>query len=168
MVIPGVTELTLDDKLSLLNISHRFLSDDIFHFITPQVQPPSIPIVERIRLGDKYNIAEWLRSAYIALLDRSPGDLSAEEAESLGFERVACLYKAKCFMYQERVEKEVGELPMDKGMFWEGSLHRKPLQKKKIEPKFMFSPPSPGPAPVTASKSFTPTSEVVKKFFKLE
>jgi hypothetical protein len=173
VVLPGVNQLTLENKLSLLSISHRFLFDDIFHFVIQQVQSSSIPMAERIRLGDKYNITEWLSSAYVALLDRSSNDLSAEEAEALGFERVVCLYKAKCFMYQERVER-AGELSADD----KGSNSAKP--RIQVQPvnhwqqafipnnatSFTFSQPS--PAPVKSGKTLTPTSEVVKKFFKLK
>jgi hypothetical protein len=72
-------------------------------------------VVERIRLSDKYNIPDWLSSAYAALLNRSPGELSAEEAEVLGSDRVAFLYKAKCSMHQEH-SKKASQSPMNKGI----------------------------------------------------
>jgi hypothetical protein len=61
--------------------------------------------VERVRLGDKYNIDEWISSARTTLLGRSQGTLSAEEAEVLGFKRVAALYEAKCSIYLECLKK---------------------------------------------------------------
>jgi hypothetical protein len=172
MVLPGITELTPENKLSLLSISHRFLFDDIFHFIIRQVHPSSIPMAERIRLGDKYDILEWLSSAYIALLDRSAGDLTGDEARALGSDRVACLYNAKCFMYQERVEK-AGEAATDDKSSKPLPSRNQAQQANVFGQHFYSNTPStfafsPSSTPVKSGKSLTPTSEVVKKFFKLK
>jgi hypothetical protein len=161
-VFPGASQFTQDEKISLLSISHRFLFDDIFHVIKSQVPPTSLSVVTRIHLGDKYDMTEWLSSAYVALLDRSPDDLSAEEAEALGFKRVACLYKAKCFMYQERVPV----VKAGKSSALNPSGWGTPTSFSKTNSGSWAVPQS--PPPVESMKNVTPTLEVARNFFKLK
>ncbi|KAF9453369.1 hypothetical protein P691DRAFT_695060 [Macrolepiota fuliginosa MF-IS2] len=89
-------------NLRLLSISHRFLFDDIFKYVASQLPPQEIPVLERIRLGDKYRVQTWLSSAYEELLSR-PEPLDEEEADALGISRVVCFIRAKEDMHRERL-----------------------------------------------------------------
>jgi hypothetical protein len=92
----------LDEKLDLLSIAHRFAFDEIFDYIRRQIDPGEIPVVNRIRLGDKFSLTEWLDSAFKTILDRNPEEkMSDEEAAALGLGRLVKLFEEKNSMYHK-------------------------------------------------------------------
>lgn len=109
VTLAAVVGLGLEEKLALLSISHRFCFDNIFKYVLREIEPGDIPVLERIRLGDKYRRSSWLSSAYETLLDHDSGRLSMGEANALGLERITALLEAKCFMLQERLQIAEGK-----------------------------------------------------------
>jgi hypothetical protein len=89
-------------NLNLLSISHRYVFEKIFKYAAQQLRPANIPIIERIKLGDKYGLDDWLSSAYQELLDR-PHVLDDQEITILGNSRIIQFLKAKNFMHEERL-----------------------------------------------------------------
>lgn len=144
-----VDKLKLEDKLALLSISHRFLFDKIFECVNNTITPADIAVVERIRLGDKYRLQEWLFSAYESLLNQPAESLSVEEIDTLGSERVACLLKAKCFRYQELLDIAQGKI----------GCSERPSPWAREKRRSINSEPTPGPA-ATSSRV------VVEKYFQ--
>lgn len=147
----GMDALSLDEKLALLSISHRFLFEAIFKYAFGKIEPTDVPIVDRIRLGDKYGHPEWLASAYKSLLDSAPGtSVTDEELQALGPEGTISLFRAKYFMSQERLAIAQKELKRSECKCdckkCTGCLSM--LRAFKV----------PGPTP-------TPTNVVVEKFF---
>lgn len=65
-----------------------------------------IPVVERIRLGDKYDLTPWLTSAYKEILDRTSleSNMRQEEIDVLGLDRVVKILLAKTFMLRESLD----------------------------------------------------------------
>ncbi|XP_006457734.1 hypothetical protein AGABI2DRAFT_114778 [Agaricus bisporus var. bisporus H97] len=95
-----------EDKLALLSIAHRFVFDEIFNYISQRVEHMEIPVVERIRLGDKYDLTPWLTSAYKEILDRTSleSNMRQEEIDVLGLDRVVKIFLAKTFMLRESLD----------------------------------------------------------------
>ncbi|KXN84418.1 hypothetical protein AN958_12628, partial [Leucoagaricus sp. SymC.cos] len=88
--------------LLLLSIAHRFAFDRLFKVTLDEVVVDKVAIIDRIRLGEKYNLCEWLFSAYEALLDRKES-LTRDEADALGPDRVIRFIGARDFMHQDRL-----------------------------------------------------------------
>ncbi len=109
--------------MHLQSISHRFVFDEIFKYATQQLPPSDIPVIERIRLGDKYGLRDWLLSAYQTLLDRAE-PLKAEEADILGTDRVIRFIRAKEEMHQERlsIAKEEMQRQLSRAIYAEQYL----------------------------------------------
>lgn len=95
-----------EEKLALLSVAHRFNFSKIFRYIIKEINADQLSVLNRIRLGDKYELNDWLLSAYKQLINRSPTmDWSKEEAEVLGLERVNKLFQAKNLMLHEELRK---------------------------------------------------------------
>lgn len=85
-----------DDKLALLSIARQFVFDKIFEYVCGELKPGDIPLVDRVRLGDKYHLDKWLSSAYQTILERNQDEqMSKEEVDVLGIERVVKVLEAK-------------------------------------------------------------------------
>ncbi|EKM76542.1 hypothetical protein AGABI1DRAFT_115672 [Agaricus bisporus var. burnettii JB137-S8] len=97
-------KLEIDEQLALLSISHRFMFDNIFKYMLRVICPGDLHVLDRIRFGDKYELREWLLSAYETLLDRTSERLTEEEISLLGLDRVVRLLEAKLLLSQERLE----------------------------------------------------------------
>ena len=92
-----------EDALNLLNVAHRFVFDGLVEPTIKSIEHNRIPIFRRLRLGEKYNLDEWLFSAYETLLDRHE-PLNLDEVAALGPARVVCFMKARDYMSRERLE----------------------------------------------------------------
>jgi hypothetical protein len=90
------------ENLNLLSISHRYVFDKVFKYAVKQLRPGNIPVVDRINLGDKYGLEDWLSSAYQELLDRYQV-MNEVEITTLGTGRITQFLKAKNFMQEERL-----------------------------------------------------------------
>ncbi|KAF9449331.1 hypothetical protein P691DRAFT_703406 [Macrolepiota fuliginosa MF-IS2] len=108
-------EKRLENYLDLLSVSHRFIFENAFRYTLKKIKPMAIliPAIQRFQLGEKYNLREWLLSAYESLLNR-PAPLSAEEAEALGIARVVRYMGAREMMHNERMSVKVAELERER------------------------------------------------------
>ncbi|KAJ3573044.1 hypothetical protein NP233_g2674 [Leucocoprinus birnbaumii] len=90
--------------LNLLSISHRFLCDDIFHYCVRKLSHDikRIPVLKRLRLGEKYDLAVWQSSALNELAAR-PELLSDKEAKILGLERILLYTRQREAMHKRRI-----------------------------------------------------------------
>ncbi|KAF9449333.1 hypothetical protein P691DRAFT_812712 [Macrolepiota fuliginosa MF-IS2] len=88
--------------LRLLSISHRFVFDEVFQYALSSVKPiiHHIPAIQRFQLGEKYELREWLLSAYESFLGRTT-PLSINEAEILGLEKVVRYIAARESMHRK-------------------------------------------------------------------
>jgi hypothetical protein len=104
--LAGFLNFNLDEKLALLNIAHRLEFGHIFKYMYQQIRPEEIPVGDRVRLGDQYNLTEWLSSAYEELLGRASLECDTWEDEvcALGYLRVIGILQAKNFMLVESVK----------------------------------------------------------------
>jgi hypothetical protein len=93
-----------EEKLALLSITHRFNLDNIFQYIKKEIPPDEISVLDRIRLGNKYEMNEWLVSAYKDIIDRTGASVTEEESKALGSEEVIKLLQVKNSMLFERLE----------------------------------------------------------------
>ncbi|KAF7759945.1 hypothetical protein Agabi119p4_11640 [Agaricus bisporus var. burnettii] len=95
-----------DEKLALLRIAHKFVFDNIFEYICGEFEPGSFPVADRVCVGDKYGLKNWLSSAYKTTLERTPDQkLSFEEADALGLKRTVRVLEAKnSILHEARVD----------------------------------------------------------------
>jgi hypothetical protein len=139
-----------EEILALLSILDRFAFDNVFGLMVQQLAPTEIPITQRIRLGDKYDLDEWLFSAYEELLDRE-GALNVDELDALGSDRVIRFIRSKESMHQERLDIARADI-----------LNRdKHIQILEQTRNHLFTQHY----PVTASRIPKDTAQVVKEYF---
>lgn len=141
-----------ESNLDLLSISHRYVFDRIFKYAVQQLRPENLPIVDRLVLGDKCGLENWLLSAYGELLDRTQ-TMNEIEATALGTDRMIRFLKAKEFMYQERltIANENYYHQQTRAEHAEARIGRYPYNS----PHYI----------VPASRTPTPTETVVKRHF---
>ncbi|EKM75366.1 hypothetical protein AGABI1DRAFT_132267 [Agaricus bisporus var. burnettii JB137-S8] len=91
-----------DEKLALLSVAHQFCFDQIYEYILGEIEPGTFSVVDRVRLGDKYGLKDWISSAYKVILERTADQkLSQEEAHALGFDRAVEVLEAKISILHE-------------------------------------------------------------------
>lgn len=92
----------------MLSIAHRFCFDEIFQYALGELQSviKDIPAIERFSIGQKYNLTEWMLSAYETLLDRVI-PLTAHEAEILGPHKVVSYIYAREAMHEANLQAEL-------------------------------------------------------------
>lgn len=138
-------------KLALLSIAHRFNFSGIFKATLKGINVNNMSVLDKIRLGDKYDMNEWLLSAYIDIIDRAPElTWNEEEAEVLGLGRVNRLLRAKNFMLHERLKR----LETCTNSYYNLTST---CAKCTGSGYFYYSE--------TISNRTTPTKEIVKKYF---
>ncbi|KAF5350610.1 hypothetical protein D9756_008633 [Leucocoprinus leucothites] len=155
-----------EDNLSLLGIAHRFVFDGIFQLIVKELEPVTVPLITRIRLGQKYELEEWLVSAYETLLARHES-LNLDEAAALGPDRVICFIKARDYIHRERLEIAQEELRQERDRV--EHLERRPKSRKRVDNfgdlSWGFSDPK-GDHPVASIRMPTTTAAVTRMFFR--
>lgn len=85
---------TLEDWIALLSISTRFVFDKIRDMAITELSSTMLDPIKKITLATKYNIPQWLSSAYVDLCKR-PEPLNDEEAETLGLRNVVRVARAR-------------------------------------------------------------------------
>ena len=62
-------EVSIDEWIDLLSISHRYLFDDIHQLAIAQIGSAfhKLSTVRRIVLANKYEVTDWLKDAYVEL-----------------------------------------------------------------------------------------------------
>ncbi|EMD36835.1 hypothetical protein CERSUDRAFT_114751 [Gelatoporia subvermispora B] len=87
---------SLNDWTNLLSFSHRFFCDDIRERAIREIDAytPVIDPVDKIVLGEKYDVLEWLYPSYEALCQRR-SSITLVEAAKLGLTTTALLAQAR-------------------------------------------------------------------------
>ncbi|KAF5383248.1 hypothetical protein D9615_004843 [Tricholomella constricta] len=88
--------LSDDEWVSVLKLSTNWMMLDVRRMAIEHLTSASIPPADRVILARTYNIADWLRSAYIDLADVSiEVGISPEDAAKIGLESTLKLYRSR-------------------------------------------------------------------------
>ncbi|KDQ59110.1 hypothetical protein JAAARDRAFT_33840 [Jaapia argillacea MUCL 33604] len=93
---------TFDEWSSILHLAAKWGYESIRSLAIREIFPLSSPI-DKIVLGRKYDIPDWLRDAYVAVCERRE-PISLEEAMRLGLEEVVKISKARHELRDRRAE----------------------------------------------------------------
>lgn len=89
--------VALEDWVALLSISTRYVFDKIRELAIVEISAKMLDPVKKITLANKYNIPQWLSSAYLDLCKR-PEPITDVEAETLGLRTLVRVARARELM----------------------------------------------------------------------
>lgn len=90
----GEHRVLLSDWIPILQLSTRWLFDDIRSLAIRELAKNDIEPVQKVAIALQNDVPEWLHPSYMALCER-PNPLTVEEARKLGVEVVAQLACAR-------------------------------------------------------------------------